>query len=623
MADANDMELMRQYAEEKSENAFAELVQRHISLVYSVAMRYVGNPSDAQDVTQAVFVIFNKKMGGLRQRTTLTGWFYETTRLASRQFLRTKRRQQSREQEAYMQSAPQQADNEIVWRQVAPVLEDAMTRLSEKERTLLALRFFQNKTIAETAALLGVEEWAARKRASRAVEKLQKFFSKRGVSSTTEAITGAISSYAIQPAPAGLAKTISAAAIAKGAAASASTLTLVKGTLGFMAWTNTKTAVAVGIGLLVAAGAGTVVVEKVIKQAGPVLERRLADGSVLTVNRISFGQTATFRWGRPNAINLEFKLAGPSAKTNALARNAFYRQFRCVLRGETGIPWVEDLEQGSFGRGPGGYYGYISAEVFPRDSRWLWITFEKRDKQDKYDSWQHIAEFKFRNPAPVTTNLQWTASPAPVTNSVNGKDVMLGQVTVNVAPNLPNDIWNHIVTMPVQVFDGGVLLTNWGAAYLSGQDASGNSEYMGNPIFRSLDPRYVWKLEVDVEPQANFPTNEVATVTLPGNSAGVTVNVMGLPVTIHRVAANYIEVSIPANRPDLALRFAGAADSQGDTLQSGGGNWNQFSFRRGFFEVIKDGSVTEWDVKAASVTVAVVPNVHTTFYVQPQLVTSQ
>ena len=83
MADLNDMDLVREYADRNSEAAFAELVQRHINLVYSVALRYAGNPRDAQDVTQAVFIILARKAAGLRQRTTLTGWLYETTRFTA------------------------------------------------------------------------------------------------------------------------------------------------------------------------------------------------------------------------------------------------------------------------------------------------------------------------------------------------------------------------------------------------------------------------------------------------------------------------------------------------------------------------------------------------------------
>jgi RNA polymerase sigma factor (sigma-70 family) len=174
MPDVNDMDLLRDYAGRNSEPAFAELVHRHVNWVYSVALRYVGNSQDAQDVTQAVFIILAQKAADLRQRTTLTGWLYETARFTAARFLRTRARQQAREQEAYVQSTLNDSDTDSVWRQLAPLLEEAMARLNEKERALLALRFFENKSGAEAAGLLGIQEWAARKRVARAMEKLQK-----------------------------------------------------------------------------------------------------------------------------------------------------------------------------------------------------------------------------------------------------------------------------------------------------------------------------------------------------------------------------------------------------------------------------------------------------------------
>ena len=68
MPDVNDMDLVREFAGRNSESAFAELVRRHINLVYSVALRFAGNSEDAQDVTQAVFIILARKAAGLRQR---------------------------------------------------------------------------------------------------------------------------------------------------------------------------------------------------------------------------------------------------------------------------------------------------------------------------------------------------------------------------------------------------------------------------------------------------------------------------------------------------------------------------------------------------------------------------
>ena len=85
-----------------------------------------------------------------------------------------------------------------------------MSRLNEKERTLLALRFFENNSGAETAVLAGMQEWAARKRVDRAVEKLRKFFTKRGVVLSAAVMTGAISANSVQAAPVALAKSITA-----------------------------------------------------------------------------------------------------------------------------------------------------------------------------------------------------------------------------------------------------------------------------------------------------------------------------------------------------------------------------------------------------------------------------
>jgi uncharacterized protein (TIGR03435 family) len=138
-----------------------------------------------------------------------------------------------------------------------------LEKLGQKDHDAVVLRFFEGRNFKEVGAALGASEDAAKMRVSRALEKLRKFFTKRGVSSTTAILAGAISTNSVQAAPVALAKSVTAVAIAKGAAASISTLTLIKGALKIMAWTKAKTAIVVGIGLLLAVGTTSVVISKV------------------------------------------------------------------------------------------------------------------------------------------------------------------------------------------------------------------------------------------------------------------------------------------------------------------------------------------------------------------------
>jgi uncharacterized protein (TIGR03435 family) len=262
MQEVADMELLRQYAHRKSEEAFAVLVTRHVNVVYSAALRKTGNAHAAEEITQAVFIILAKKANRLRDGTILSGWLYQTARLTSASFLRTEIRRARREQEAYMQSLSNEPEAKV-WPEIEPLLEDAMGRLVEKERNALALRFFEGKSFQEIGTAMGASENAAKKRVSHGLEKLRKFFTKRGVSSTTAIIAGAISANSVQAAPMALAKSVTAVAIAKGAAASGSTLTLIEGALKIMAWTKMKIAVVSSMAVLLAAGTTTIAVKEI------------------------------------------------------------------------------------------------------------------------------------------------------------------------------------------------------------------------------------------------------------------------------------------------------------------------------------------------------------------------
>ena len=221
------MTLLREYAARDSEAAFETLVSRRIGFVYSAAMRQVRDPHLAEELTQTVFTILAQKAGKLSDKTILTGWLFQTTRFAALAQRRAAVKRQRHEQEVQMQTELEAAAPDPLWEQMSPLLDEALAMLGEKDRQAVLLRYFESKSLGEVGSSLGTGEDTARKRVSRALEKLHRFFHRRGISSTTTLIAAAISAHSVQAVPAALAKSVTAIAVAKGAVAGASTLTLI------------------------------------------------------------------------------------------------------------------------------------------------------------------------------------------------------------------------------------------------------------------------------------------------------------------------------------------------------------------------------------------------------------
>jgi RNA polymerase sigma factor (sigma-70 family) len=256
----DDMGLVREYAARQSEQAFEILVSRYVGLVHSAALRQVCDPHLAEEITQTVFIILARKASSLGKTTILPGWLYRATRYVSRAALKMERRRERREQEAHRQAMMEQTPADWAWEQLAPVLEDAMGQLRDKDRDALMLRYFQNRSLREVGVMLGVDEYAAQKRVGRAVEKLRSIFGKRGIVLTPAIISAAISAHSVQAAPLALAKSVTAVVAAQSGVASGSALTLIQGTLKLMAWTKVKTAIVVGVMAVVAVGTTPMVV---------------------------------------------------------------------------------------------------------------------------------------------------------------------------------------------------------------------------------------------------------------------------------------------------------------------------------------------------------------------------
>jgi RNA polymerase sigma factor (sigma-70 family) len=227
----DDTELLRRYVNERSENAFAEMVQAHLNMVYSAALREMnGDAALAEDISQAVFAELARKAQKLLHHPSLAGWLYVTVRHLAANLRRSEQSRRRREREA-------QSMNELIsedspheaWQRLAPVLDDALHELKDVDRDALVLRFLEDRPLREVGARLGLNENAARMRVERALEKLRSLLSRRGITSSASGVAAALAIGVLTPAPEALAATIASTALVSGAVAgTASTLGAIK-----------------------------------------------------------------------------------------------------------------------------------------------------------------------------------------------------------------------------------------------------------------------------------------------------------------------------------------------------------------------------------------------------------
>jgi RNA polymerase sigma factor (sigma-70 family) len=209
MTPTDDLALLREFIRDQSQDAFTALVQRRLGLVYCAALRQVRSPQLAEEVAQSVFADLARNAARLKPETVLTAWLYEVTRRTAINVVRGEARRQLREQIALEMNAMNATADD--WRQIEPLLDDAMHALDDTDRTAILLRYFENKSLREVGESLGTTDDTARKRVNRAVECVREFFTKSGVTVGAGGLALAISDHAVQDAPVGLGVTISTA----------------------------------------------------------------------------------------------------------------------------------------------------------------------------------------------------------------------------------------------------------------------------------------------------------------------------------------------------------------------------------------------------------------------------
>ncbi|HEX5217998.1 MAG TPA: sigma-70 family RNA polymerase sigma factor [Verrucomicrobiae bacterium] len=237
-----DADLIRAYVEQGAESAFAELVHRHLGFVYASALRQVRRPDLAADVAQAVFLLLAHKASGLRREVVLSGWLFRTTRFVAARARRSEQRRQHREQEALVMNFQSQTSpsDDILWHEISPHLDDAVAALPEADRRAVLLRFFESKPLRAVGEQLGLSEEAAKKRVSRALEKMRAFLTHRGITLSSVTLGTLLLQPRAQATPAGLAQTI-CATVAVGTATTSMTVAgLVAAGMRDLLWLKTR-----------------------------------------------------------------------------------------------------------------------------------------------------------------------------------------------------------------------------------------------------------------------------------------------------------------------------------------------------------------------------------------------
>ena len=407
---------------------------------------------------------------------------------------------------------------------------------------------------------------------------------------------------------------------------------------------------------------------------GEMRTQRLDDGSCLVLTRAEFGPTnefihgnrlekflgniipsngvaiARFKLKRPAqqpfsasgkpCLTAEFKLvsSNSTAMIRWLGNPTSYPQFRCFVGGETGIEFVEDFWGRVFTRYRDGYFGYISCSRFPRDSKWL--NFRIDQQMTPRGPWRTLANFRIKNPA-HPANQPWRAEAIPAAKTLDGLEFALGGLALGNQPFSERDaanrrvIGNDTASLRLRVQTNSVTLRNWSAAHIEAEDASGNWDSLDSSCYRTLstgsddwtvyqgwqglDPRFVWKLDIDFCPASDFSPETLHDFQVPVSlSRPIVTNLAGIPLEISldnlfMPDFRLLTFQLLTNRSDVRLFFVSADDGKRRAFEISSISGSSKVRRVWGFRV----QGTNESVEA---TIAVVPNVHVTYYVQPTVI---
>ncbi len=209
-----DFELLQRFTSEGEQSAFADLVRRHLDLVFATAMRKVEDPGAAQEVAQNVFAALARKAWRFAPDDSLPAWLHKAALLESKSWLRGELGRRRREEvAAELGTTMNTPEDQSALAALVPLLDEALLSLREKDRTALLLRFYESHSLRDVGAAVCVSEDAARMRVQSALEKLAEFFKRRGFKTATVAVATAALEHTATTAAAAVATAVVSAAL--------------------------------------------------------------------------------------------------------------------------------------------------------------------------------------------------------------------------------------------------------------------------------------------------------------------------------------------------------------------------------------------------------------------------
>jgi RNA polymerase sigma factor (sigma-70 family) len=262
MSTEDRSDLLAEYAATGSGTAFGGLVRRHGPMVYRTCLRLLGNAHDAEEASQAVFMILVRKRSALSPRGNLAAWLHRVAKNVAHLAIRSRARRAKHEERAAMVRKKQSLDAQRErgagdapgWRDL---LDDELDRLPSKQREALVLRYLENRSEKESAAIAGCPQGTLSRRASDGMASLRRRLVRRGVDMASGTLAGVLVAEASVQIPATLVSSLLAVPqVIAGGTAGSNAGVLAKGVMKMAFWTRVKV-MAVTICAVAAVGVGT------------------------------------------------------------------------------------------------------------------------------------------------------------------------------------------------------------------------------------------------------------------------------------------------------------------------------------------------------------------------------